>query len=144
MLTEALQNGWLAQVFFTHCLGCIRISILGFYLRLFRQKSDNKWLIAVWVLVVLTVFLWASIFLIYCFMCIPLPDIWNWPIMELEGQETFRCVDGSQLVLSVGVMTFISDLWSVAVPCAYFQRNDLGTSRLQKIIVNIIFCSGFA
>ena len=112
---------------------------------MFRGTTKKRWLYTVWVLMFITVGSWIGIFASYLAMCQPLVQAWTWPQYTLTNRiDELHCVDGSALIIAIGVLTIASDFWCAALPFFYSQYHDLGATRRQKIAMNVIFLSGFA
>jgi len=142
----ALYNGWVSQIMFAQSTCAIKVSILGFYWRMFHDSTRRGWLWTVYVLMFITVGSWIAFTVVYFTYCTPLGDIWNWPMLELAAPDrSFQCLYSTGVVIAVGVLTIASDFWCALLPCLYFQYNGLGspTTRRQTIAMNIIFCNGF-
>lgn len=126
--TQTLFTG---SILYTCCIGCIKLSILMLYKRLFPVKSMN---IMVWIVSAIVV-LWAfGGILVGCFTCVPIEKLWN-PMMP------GGCLNMGKFYYGLQIPNIVTDAMILFMPMHAVW--GLPISRAQKFGLSGIFVVGF-
>ena len=137
---HAALVGWIAQILFLFSTTATKVSVLLFYRRMVKDTYSRRWLYAIWAALGCTAAFFVAILVTYCLICQPLSAYWE--SYNFAYDKSFKCIDGNILTLMSGVLTIISDLYAVVLPCLMLRHYDLDVPRRQKIGLNIIFALG--
>jgi hypothetical protein len=135
------QISWVIEVLFLFATGFAKISILLFYRRLVAgiYSRTFKWIIWCSIgFVVAYTFVW---FILILTTCTPVDAVWK--MVEVTYTTTFKCAPvilQQRLSITGGVLSVISDLYSLLLPLTVLFRLKISTK--QKIGLSIIFGSG--
>ena len=138
--TGAALGGWIAQVLFLVSTCATKCSVLLFYRRMADGTFSKKWRYGIWVALGFLGGYFISTLIVYCLICQPLSSYWL--SYRLDYHEPYTCIDGNVLSPFVGVLSVITDIYSVVLPCIMLQNYDLDVSRRQKIGLNVVFGLG--
>lgn len=73
-------------------------------------------------------------------MCQPLSAYWE--SYAFNYDKSFTCLDGNVLSPLVGVLSVISDIYAVVLPCVWLHRYNLNVTRRQRVGLDIVFALG--
>lgn len=113
--------------------GFLKMSILGFYLRLFPRRSVR---ILLWSTFVFTILYMTGYGLFSLFQCQPVSYFWN----AFDGQGKGRCHGNINVVLSHAGVGIGIDVWVLAVPL--FLITGLNLDWKRKVGVGLMFVIG--
>lgn len=111
----------------------IRVSILLFYLRIFRTPRDKA--IITWTLAVVVLFSFTLFFPIV-FQCSPVDYLW----LQWDGTREGRCVDFRAFVWAATSIGIALDFWTVLIACSFVSHLRLPLKK--KIMVSSMFTVG--
>jgi hypothetical protein len=129
---------WL-DVMLSICSTCsTKISVLLLYRRILTPSV--AWSVAAWVAIGVTTAYFLAGVLAFCFICDPL---WAyWMAYDLDWNAAWHCADGRWLNYFVGVVSVVSDLYSIAFPVAVFEQTELQIPWKQRWTTYFFFCLG--
>lgn len=129
--------GWLSQVFFVCSSVATKLSILLFHRRMMHLTIDRRWMWAVRGSLAFTSAYGIGILLANMLICRPLEALWK----PYSGtyDVPYTCIDGSDIAVIAGVLSVVSDVVAVALPCLMLNHYDLNIPRRQKIALNATF-----
>ncbi|KXS98993.1 hypothetical protein AC578_6164 [Pseudocercospora eumusae] len=136
----AAKTGWIAQVFFVGSTVCTKISVLLFHRRMINLTIDSRWLWAIRGALAFTTAYGIGCITAYFLYCTPLEAVWM--AYSASYDKPHKCMNGSQVALVPGVLSVVSDLMAVAIPCLMLNHYDLHVSKKQKLALNITFAIG--
>ena len=135
----AALTGWIAQILFMTSTTATKTSVLLFYRRMVKDTYSRRWLYAIWAALACTGAFFVAIIFTYCFICQPLSAYWE--SYSLGYDEEYQCINGNILTPVSGVLSIISDLYAVILPCVMLRHYDLDVPRRQKIgLVRVFLC----
>ena len=102
-----------------------------------KGTYSRRWLFAIWAALAFTGGYFISILIAYCTICTPLSAYWEG--FSGHYHEKFTCIDATVLVLFIGILSVISDIYAVILPSLMLRHYNLDVARRQKIGLNIIF-----
>ena len=137
---DAHQTGWIAQLLFVCATVCTKLSVLLFHRRMIKATVDRRWLYALRAAFAFTSGYGVAIILGYMFSCRPLNALWL--SYNASYTKKYTCVSTSDFGVVAGVLSVISDIIAVLLPCLMLYHYNLDISRKQKIILNATFCLG--
>lgn len=122
----------IASCLYFTCRALIRVSILLFYLRIFRRPRDKA--IITWTLAVVVLFGFTLIFPLV-FQCSPVDYLW----LQWDGTHKGRCTDFRVFVWVATCFGIALDFWTVLIACSFLSQLQLP---LKKIMVTSMFTVG--
>ena len=125
-----IQLIYVTEVLYNVIIGCIKLSILLFYSRLFPTERFRKVSLLVAALIVAW-FLACTI--VSIFECVPIDTFW-------EPKSERRCVNLKQYILSNAVINIVTDLLLLILPLPMIWSLHLATER--KVLVSGVFLLG--
>lgn len=111
----------------------IRVSILLFYLRIFRTSRDKA--IITWTLAVVVLFSFTLLFPIV-FQCSPVDYLW----LQWDGTRKGHCTNFRVFVWVATSIGIALDFWIVLIACSFVARLQLPLKK--KIMVSSMFTVG--
>lgn len=136
----AVKNAWIAQMVYLISTTCVKVSVLLFYRRLVAGTYSKRWKYATIAAIAFTIAYCVSFIFVLCFGCSPLQAYWlSFDFVWLED-NTYTCVKGEQANLIAGILSVVSDLYAVLLPCLMLRHFD--APRRQKVALNIVFSFG--
>lgn len=136
----AIKNAWVAQMVYLISTTCVKVSVLLFYRRLVAGTYSKRWKYATWAAIAFTVGYCVSFIFVLIFGCQPTQAYWlSYDVQYLLTQE-FYCVDAKTANLAAGILSVVSDLYAVLLPCLMLRHFD--APRKQKIALNLVFSFG--
>lgn len=136
----AALTGWIAQVLFVVSTSATKTSVLLFYRRMVKDTYSRRWLYAIWAALGCNAAFFIAVLVTFCLICQPLSSYWA--SYNFTYDKPYKCIDGNVLTVIAGVLSIISDLYAVILPCLMLRHYDLDVPRRQKIGLNIIFALG--
>lgn len=73
-------------------------------------------------------------------MCQPLSAYWE--SYAFNYDQPFTCINGNVLSPLVGVLSVVSDIYAVVLPCVWLHRYNLNVTRRQRIGLDVVFALG--
>ena len=119
---------------------CTKISVLLFYRRMIKDTIATRWLWALRAALAFTTCYGIAITVAYFCACQPLDALWR--AFDPAYDKPYACIDGESLVVTAGVLSVVSDLLAVAIPCLMLRHYDLDASYRQKVALNATFAAG--
>ena len=110
---------------------CAKVSILLFYLQIFRIKMWFRH--SCWALITFVICYLSAIFFVYLFYCKPEAATWNY---TLGG----KCVDGWSVDIATGALNIVTDLIILLIPLPILW--DLQLSFQRKLGISLVFLVG--
>ncbi|KAF2720942.1 hypothetical protein K431DRAFT_247912 [Polychaeton citri CBS 116435] len=136
----AALMGWMAQVLFNFSSCATKISVLLFYRRMVVDIPSRKWRYAIYTAIGFTAIYCMGILIALLTICRPIKAYWL--AYDLNWHKPYKCVKAEALDYVIGILSVVSDLYSVALPCVILQYYHLNIPRRQKIALNTVFCMG--
>lgn len=131
---EAL-NVWLASFIFLLGSACLKVSVLLFYRRIQSATYGRRWMFAIYGAIWFTVAYTVALIFALIFNCRPTQAYWK--AYDPKWTYNYKCSETGKLNLLAGILSVVSDLYAVVLPCLMLQR--LHISRRQKIGLNAVF-----
>jgi hypothetical protein len=117
---------------------CTKISVLLLYRRILTPSF--AWSVAAWVAIGITTAYFLVGVLAFCFVCDPL---WAyWMVYDLDWDAAWHCADGRWLNYFIGIVSVVSDLYSIAFPVVVFEQTELQIPWKQRWSTYFFFCLG--
>ncbi|KAF2213544.1 hypothetical protein CERZMDRAFT_8308, partial [Cercospora zeae-maydis SCOH1-5] len=136
----AALTGWTAQVLFALATVCTKLSILLFHRRMIKETLERRWIWTLRAAFTFTCCYGIGIVLSYILACQPTDAIWN--AFRPGYKKEYKCIGTTTVAIAAGVLSVISDLIAVAVPCALLNYYKLTISKRQEIVLNLTFALG--
>ena len=136
----AALTGFIAQILFLCSTCATKASVLLFYRRMAKDTYSPRWRYAIYTALGFTAAYFVGVLIAYCLVCQPLDAYWL--SYNFNYDEDFTCINGNVLSPLVGVLSVVSDIYAVALPCIMLYCYNLDVPRRQKIGLNIIFALG--
>lgn len=126
---------WSAEIIFLVATGCIKVSVLLFYRRLVEGTYSKIWKYATIAAIAFTVAYVLAFVFVLIFNCSPTDAYWKSynPLYDKE----YTCLDTTIANPLSGVLSVLSDAYSVLLPCLMLRHFD--APRRQKVALNIVF-----
>lgn len=105
-----------------------------------KHTYSKNWLHATWAALCFTALYFVGVLLAYCLMCTPLDAYWL--SYDPEYDTPFKCLNGNILSPFVGVLSVVSDVYAVLLPCIWLHRYNLHVTKRQRIALDIVFALG--
>ncbi|RMY52005.1 hypothetical protein D0864_14329 [Hortaea werneckii] len=131
----ACQNAWISQILFLLGPGCVKISVLLFYRRIQTGTFNRKWLWCIYGAIWLTIAFTIAFLLALVFNCQPTKAYWK--LYDFGWNEEYTCTDTKAINLVAGLISLISDVYAIGLPC--FMVQGLKMRRREKISMNAVF-----
>lgn len=131
-----IRVGWIAEILFLISTCCTKVSVLLFYRRLVEGTYTKSWKYATIAAILFTIAYCVAFTIVLIFNCTPTDAYWR--SYNPTYHEKFTCLDTTVANPLSGVLSVISDFYSVLLPCLMLRRFD--APRRQKIALNVIFC----
>ena len=138
--TGAALMGYVGQVLMLISTVATKFSVLLFYRRMVVDTISKRWKYAIWAALGFTTVYFIGVLLTLSFVCQPLEAYWM--SYDFEWHKPYHCVEATALNPVIGVLSIVSDLYAVALPCVMLQHYELDVPRKQKIGLNVIFALG--
>lgn len=132
------MSGWASEVIFLISTACTKCSVLLFYRRLTKGTYNRKWEWAIITAIVVTICQAIAFVVLLIFVCSPTEAYWK--SMNPTYDQEYKCHDTRQSNAISGVVSVVSDFYSVLLPCLMLWKFE--APRRQKIALNVIFCLG--
>ncbi|CAK1367208.1 hypothetical protein CB0940_10519 [Cercospora beticola] len=136
----AALTGWIAQVLFVAATVCTKLSILLFHRRMIKETLNRRWVWTLRAAFIFTCCYGVGVLLAYILACRPTDAIWN--AFSPTYKKEYTCIATTKVAVWAGVLSVISDLIAVAVPCLLLNHYNLAISFRQKIVLNLTFALG--
>ena len=136
----AALTGFIAQILFLVSTCATKASVLLFYRRMAKDTYSRTWLYATWGALAFTAAYFIGVLLAYCLMCTPIEAYWL--SYDPSYDKPHTCLNGNVLSPLVGVLSVISDIYAVLLPCIWLHRYNLHVTRRQRIALDIVFALG--
>ncbi|USW55931.1 hypothetical protein Slin15195_G092500 [Septoria linicola] len=136
----AAKVGWVAQVLFVAATVCTKLSVLLFHRRMIKETVDPRWLWALRAAFAFTSCYGVGVILAYMLTCRPLNALWLAYDPTYTGE--YSCASGTNIAVVAGVLSVVSDIIAVLLPCLMLNHYNLNISRKQSIVLNATFCLG--
>lgn len=136
----AVKNAWVAQIIYLISTTCVKVSVLLFYRRLVAGTYSKRWKYAVIGAIAFTIGYCVAFIFVLIFGCQPTSAYWMSYDATYLLTADFYCVDAAKANLIAGILSVVSDLYAVLLPCLMLWHFD--APRRQKIALNIVFCFG--
>ncbi|KAK7190440.1 uncharacterized protein CC84DRAFT_1262345 [Paraphaeosphaeria sporulosa] len=138
-ITIAEKDEWIFLLISIPALGCIKLSILFFYQRLFVM-SKRDWRdprnIAIWLMITIVTMWTLAFFLRYLFACGFHFDIWWTNAMNIIT----LCGDFNTILNALAISDFVCDVIILILPLPAIWKLRLPTA--QKFTVTLVFALG--
>ena len=132
-ITTLLQFMYMGELFYLLSIGCLKMSILFFYMRIFTTPGTTKIL---WATQGFNALFSLTSVLVTVFQCLPVDYAWT----RWDGEHQGTCVNFNALVWTIAVVNIALDLWMLAVPLHTLRGLNLGWKK--KLGVALMFCVG--
>ena len=120
--------------------GAIKISVLLFYRRMVVDTLARRWKFAIYLALGFHALYLAGTLLAMLLVCRPLRAYWM--SYDFDWHEPYTCVDTTSLNPVIGVLSVVSDVYSLALPSIILSNYQLDLPRKQKTGLNLIFATG--
>ncbi|QIW97513.1 hypothetical protein AMS68_003031 [Peltaster fructicola] len=136
----AIRNAWIAQLIYLISTTCVKVSVLLFYRRLVAGTYSKRWKYATIAAIWFTVGYCVAFIFVLIFGCNPTYAYWmSYDAAWLSTQQ-FTCVDAAPANLWAGILSVVSDVYAVLLPCLMLRHFD--APRRQKIALMVVFSFG--
>ncbi|KAH8890042.1 hypothetical protein GQ53DRAFT_842284 [Thozetella sp. PMI_491] len=132
-ITEFLKIFFVFEVLYTFAIGCVKSSILFFFLRIFPEGRCHTWL---WLTQAFNITLTAAFISVDLLQCRPLSFFWE----SWDGEHKGSCINIAAMAWAHGGFEIALDIWMLALPA--WQIVKLNISKEKKIWVLFIFGMG--
>ena len=105
-----------------------------------KDAYSRLWIYAIWTALALTAGMFVALIITYCLICQPLSAYWL--SYDVNYDKSYTCINGDISSPLSGILSIISDLYAVVLPCVMLYHYDLEVARSQKIALNAIFALG--
>ena len=129
---------WLNELSFLLSTSCTKVSVLLFYRRLVEGTFSKRWKWATIVAIVFTICYCLAFILTLVFNCRPTEAYWK--AFSFDYNVDYHCTNTKVLNPASGVMSVVSDLYSVILPMGMLRH--FNTDRRKKIALNAVFSLG--
>ncbi|KAF1844725.1 uncharacterized protein K460DRAFT_97550 [Cucurbitaria berberidis CBS 394.84] len=130
MIIDFLKCIWIAQIFYTFAIACIKFAVLAFYWRLFSVHART----AIWIVAAACVAWFIAILCCVIFNCVPVQAAWD---ITMKGA---KCIPIRSIYLGGSVPNVVLDIIIVAMPLPYVWR--LHAPLGQRLILAGMFVLG--
>jgi hypothetical protein len=130
---------WLCELAFLVATCCTKISVLLFYRRLVGGTYSKKWLYATYAAIIFTAMYTLAFILALVFNCQPTEAYWK--AYSVTYTKQWHCTDTTSLNPLSGVLSVVSDAYSVLLPMGMLRHFDIPTRK--KMALNAVFALGF-
>ncbi|KAI0024604.1 hypothetical protein F4780DRAFT_724333 [Xylariomycetidae sp. FL0641] len=111
----------------------IRLSILFFYLRIFRVRQAR---IAIWITLVVVLAQGIAFFFASLLQCTPVSYFW----LHWDGEHQGHCIDARSMVWASAIVGIVQDVWFILLPIPFIIRLQLPLKK--KLLVASMFAVG--
>lgn len=129
---------WIAELAFLICSCFTKVSVLMFYRRLVDHTVSKYWIWTVICAISFTISYSLAFILVLIFNCSPTEAYWK--AFNPSWTAQYTCVDTTIVNLLAGIMSIISDLYSVILPC--LMTRHLLLPKAQKLGLFFVFSLG--
>ncbi|PPJ54996.1 hypothetical protein CBER1_05626 [Cercospora berteroae] len=129
---------WIAELAFLICSCFTKVSVLMFYRRLVDHTVSKYWIWTVICAISFTISYSLAFVLVLIFNCSPTEAYWK--AFSPSWTTQYTCVDTTIVNLLAGIMSIISDLYSVILPC--LMTRHLLLPKVQKLGLFFVFSLG--
>ena len=136
--SDAALIAWLSEIAFLISTCATKVSVLLFYRRLTDGTYGRRWKIATIAAIVFTCLYCVAFILSLCFTCWPTEAYWM--AFSFTYTKDYSCKDTRAANPASGVLSVVSDIYSVILPMAMLRHFDI--SRRKKIGLNVVFAFG--
>ncbi|KAK3067958.1 hypothetical protein LTR53_014829 [Teratosphaeriaceae sp. CCFEE 6253] len=133
-------NAWIGTFLFLVGTGCLKLSVLFFYRRIQAGTYNRQWKYAIWAAVAFTIIYTLSMLFALIFNCSPTWAYWKAYDKDWDAQQEYHCAETGIVNLIAGILSIVSDLYSIVLPCLMLQGLEM--PRRQKVTLNAIFAIG--
>jgi hypothetical protein len=138
MYEDSALMAWLAQLSFLLSTCATKISVLLFYRRLVVGTYSVKWRWATIAAIVLTATYCVAFVLALVFNCRPTEAYWK--ALSFTYTKDYYCADTRLVNPLSGVLSVVSDLYSVFLPMGMLYRVEI--ERKRRIALYAVFSLG--
>lgn len=136
----AVKNAYVAQMIYLISTCCVKVSVLLFYRRLVAGTYSKRWKYATIAAIAFTIGYTVAFIFVLIFGCQPTYAYWMSYDFEWLKTTDYYCVDAGSANLVAGILSVVSDLYAVALPCLMLRHFD--APRRQKIALMVVFSFG--
>ncbi|KAM3417077.1 hypothetical protein BST61_g8653 [Cercospora zeina] len=129
---------WIAELAFLLCSCFTKVSVLMFYRRLVDLTVSKYWIWTVMCAISFTIAYSLAFILLLIFNCSPTEAYWK--SFNPSWTVEYTCVDTTVVNLLAGIMSVVSDLYSVILPCLMTRHLRLPTA--QRVGLLLVFSLG--
>ncbi|KAF2207066.1 hypothetical protein CERZMDRAFT_102763 [Cercospora zeae-maydis SCOH1-5] len=129
---------WIAELAFLLCSCFTKVSVLMFYRRLVDLTVSKYWIWTVMCAISFTIAYSLAFILLLVFNCSPTEAYWK--SFNPSWKVEYTCVDTTVVNLLAGVLSIVSDLYSVILPC--LMTRHLRLPAAQKLGLFLVFSLG--
>ncbi|KAF2134347.1 hypothetical protein P153DRAFT_420062 [Dothidotthia symphoricarpi CBS 119687] len=130
MVIDFLKSVWIAQMFYTFAIACIKFAVLAFYWRLFSVNART----VIWIVAGMCAAWYIAMLMCFVFSCIPVQAAWDITITEA------KCIPIRSIYLGGSIPNVILDIIVVAIPMPYVWR--LHAPIAQRLVIAGMFVLG--
>ncbi|CAI6337187.1 unnamed protein product [Periconia digitata] len=109
---DFLRNIYVANMLYTCCISAIKLSILGFYWRLFSLKAR----VVIYITLGMVLAWWIAIMALCIWNCSPIAAAWDITITDA------KCIATRSIYLGGSVPNVLLDAWIVLIPLPYVWK----------------------
>lgn len=137
----SIMIGWIAQILNVVSTGATKMSVLLFYRRMVVDTFARRWRWAIYAALGFNAFNVCGVLLALFTVCRPLDAYWK-SFNILSYNKSYGCTPATVLNPIIGVISVLTDLYAVVLPCLIFRYYELDIPRRQKIVLNCVFAAG--
>ncbi|KAI1376855.1 hypothetical protein F4677DRAFT_76102 [Hypoxylon crocopeplum] len=132
-ITGLLLGQYVSCAMYLIARSLIRISIILFYMRIFRASDANR---LIWGTLISTILICAPLVIAFFFICNPVPYSW----LRWDGEHDGYCGNERAFLWTVAVLSILNDFWIMGVPLPLVAKLQLSLKR--KLLISGMFCMG--
>ena len=129
---------WLSELAFLISTSCTKVSVLLFYRRLVEGTFSKRWKWATIAAIAFTICYCLAFVFALVLNCTPTDAYWK--AFSVNPPDNYHCTNTKVLNPVSGVMSVVSDLYSVLLPMGMLRHFE--TDRRKKIALNCVFSLG--
>ncbi|KAI0012489.1 hypothetical protein F4779DRAFT_567749 [Xylariaceae sp. FL0662B] len=132
-ITDQLLGYWVLVVLYIITRALIRVSIILFYLRIFRSSRAAR---LIWGTLFSTIVISVPIIFAGIFQCAPVSYFWwRW-----DGEHTGYCFNVKAFIWAAWIIHISNDVWLMMVPLPLIAKLQLTFKK--KLLISVMFCMG--
>ncbi|KAI1084989.1 hypothetical protein F5B20DRAFT_520502 [Whalleya microplaca] len=132
-ITDQFIGYWVLIVLYIAARVLIRISIVLFYMRIFRSSQATRLVRGT---LISTLVISVPIIIAGIVQCNPVSYFWT----RWDGEHTGRCINAKAFLWAAWIIHILNDFWLMTVPLPLIAKLQL--SLRKKLLISVMFCMG--